>query len=118
MDTTTWEEKRTKWKEEAEQRHARLAKLFHKDRFAFERERKRLIEEVINKAGRKEVREKLRALQSEWDRKMKGAGSSQNRFILAQTFFWEHFHEKWHPAIKAFDSQLNGPRTPQLKVVR
>jgi hypothetical protein len=38
---------------------------------------------------------------------MKHAGSRANRFVLAQTFFWEHFEEVWHPAINELSALLN-----------
>jgi hypothetical protein len=97
-----------KRKEKALERHARLSRLFKEDRFAFERERKRMIDEVISRAGDEKLRESLRALQESWDRKMRGAGSAHNRFILAQEFFWEHFHQTWQPSIQKLNAILNG----------
>jgi hypothetical protein len=101
-----WHEDKEKRNRESLERHSALSKLFKEDRLAFERERKRLIEEVIQRAGNEEQKEKLRALQATWDKRMKGAGSSHNRFVLAQTFFWEHFHNTWLPAIREFESVL------------
>ena len=88
--------------------HARLHRLFEEDRFAFELERKRKIEAIISSAGSEEQKKSLRVLQASWDKKMRGAVSQHNRFVLAQTFFWEHFHEKWHPAIKEAAGILKG----------
>jgi len=95
------------WKKEAIERHARLHRLFVEDRMAFERERKRLIDDFINNVEDKGKRERLRALQKSWDIKMKHAGSEHNRFVLAQTIFWDHFYEKWYPAIQQFNLVLN-----------
>lgn len=90
------------------ERHSRLSKLFKEDRLAFDRERKRLIEEVIQSVRNEGQKEKLRALQASWDKKMRGAGSAHNRFVLAQTFFWDHFHNTWLPAIQEFKGVLKG----------
>lgn len=89
---------------QALEEHERLHTLFEENRFAFELERKRMIEGVINSVKDEESRKNLWALQAEWDKRMKGAGSAHNRFVLAQTFFWEHIHEKWLPALKEFES--------------
>ena len=111
-----WFEEKEKKEQAALQNHARLSRLFKEDRFAFERERRRMIEEVIDSAPDEERKCRLRALQDDWDRKMKSAGSAHNRFVLAQTFFWDHFHEVWNPAIRTLNSALNdkppyrGPR--------
>ena len=104
---SNWQDDREKRRTEALERHARLSKLFKEDRLAFDRERKRLIEEVIQSAGNEERREKLRALQASWDKRMKGAGSAHNRFVLAQSFFWEHVQNSWLPAIQKLNSILN-----------
>ena len=68
-----------------------------------------MIEEVISGVLDEEQMNGLRSLQESWDKRMKGAGSNHNRFVLAQSFFWEHFHEVWHPAILKYNSVLNGP---------
>ncbi|MBW1702951.1 MAG: DUF3135 domain-containing protein [Deltaproteobacteria bacterium] len=108
MESLKWAEEKDKREKEALERHATLSRLFRKDRFAFERERKRMIDEVIGSVKDEEQRNRLRALQERWDKIMKSAGSKHNRFVLAQTFFWEHFHETWHPAILKFNVLLNG----------
>jgi len=107
MEKLSWEIEKEKIKKEALEKHARLSKLFKEDRFAFERERKRMIDNVINSAEDEDLRQALKALQADWDRKMRGAGSRHNRFVLAQTFFWDHFHEKWYPAVQKFNALLN-----------
>jgi hypothetical protein len=97
-----------KRKKEALKRHARLSRLFKDQRFAFERERKRMIDEIISHARDEKQRERLRALQESWDKKMRHAGSGHNRFVLAQTLFWEHFHGSWQPAIQKFNAMVHG----------
>ena len=67
-----------------------------------------MIDAVINSARSEEEKEKLRTLQSKWDKRMKGAGSLENRFVLAQTFFWEHFQEKFNPTLQNLNTALNG----------
>ncbi len=108
MDRLKWEEERQKREKESLERHVRLSKLFKEDRFAFERERKRMIQEVIDSSEDEEQRNRLLALQESWDKKMRGAGSRHNRFVPAQTFFWDHFFETWTPAIQQFNLHLNG----------
>lgn len=105
--TVSWESDKEKREQEALERHARLARLFKEDRFAFERERRRMIEEVIESAEDDGQKARLRAFQEDWNRRMKNAGSRQNRFVLAKAFFWEHFHDVWQPAIEEFNRVLN-----------
>ena len=64
------------------------------------------ISEDLLKAKTEDERNRLRAIQNSWDNKMKSAGSRYNRFVLAQTFFWEHFHQNWKPAIEEFSNQM------------
>ena len=91
-------------KEEREKKalegHARPSKQFQEDRLGLERERERMIDEIINSEEDEDKRKGLRALRGSWDKEMRGAGSRHNRFVLAQTLFWEHFHEVWHPNIR------------------
>jgi Protein of unknown function (DUF3135) len=108
MESMTWQKEKEKRKKASLKKHARLSRLFKKDRLAFERERKEMIDEVINSVKDGDQRSRLRAFQASWDKKMRGAGSSHNRFVLAQTFFGEHFHEVWNPAIQKYNVMLNG----------
>lgn len=108
MDSLNWVEEKEKIRKNALERHEELHRLFQEDRLSFERERKRLVEEVINSAENPEERKRLRDLQASWDKKMRHAGSKQNRFVLAQTFFWEHFNEVWRPALQECAEFLNG----------
>jgi len=108
MERLKWQGEKEKRERASLERHARLSKLFKKDRLAFEREKKGMIDELINSVKDGEQRSRLQAFQNSWDKKMRGAGSSHNRFVLAQTFFWEHFHEVWNPAIQKYNVMLNG----------
>jgi hypothetical protein len=103
-----WEkEEREETRRAALERHQELSRLFREDRLAFERERKKMITEVIESAEDEDLRAKLRALQATWNKRMRGAGSEHNRFVLAQTFFWDHFHTSWQPALDRFSELLN-----------
>ncbi|MGB3211687.1 MAG: hypothetical protein WBB19_13370 [Desulforhopalus sp.] len=52
--------------------HDRLASLFVTDRFAFEMERKRIIDEIIdNMCCSEKSKDRLRVPQKEWDRVLK-----------------------------------------------
>lgn len=92
-------EEREQRRKASVERHERLSRLFREDRLAFERERKRMIQEVLQSAEDPEQREQLRSLQATWDKRMRGAGSEHNRFVLAQAFFWEHFYTAFEPAV-------------------
>lgn len=106
MDESKLEKERAQKDKESLERHRRLSKLFKEDRLSFERERKRMIDELVNSVEDEDQRERLRSLQASWDKMMRGAGSPQNRLVLAQTFFWSHFHEVWHPSIREFSTLL------------
>lgn len=105
MTKGVWAEEKEKWRRGSLEEHARLSKLFRDNRFAFENERKRRIDELINSAGEGEVRDRLRALQNSWDMKMRNAGSRHNRFVLAQSLFWDHVYEVWQRALRQLTSQ-------------
>ncbi len=106
-----WEAQKEKREQEALERHARLARLFKEDRFAFERERRRMIEEIIDSAGDDALKARLRELQEAWNRRMQGAGCRHNRFVLAKAFFWEHFHNVWQPGIEEMNRLFNRSKT-------
>jgi len=76
------------------------ARLYREDRFNFERERRRLIEENIAENPEKRVRDNLRAMQRDWDRILRGAGSGHNRFVMIQTIFWDHVVNVCLPALQ------------------
>jgi len=119
MDRPKWQEKRLKREKEALAGHARLSKLFREDRLAFERERKRILDEFFDTTEDERTRNKLKAFQRSWETRMKHAGSAHNRFVLAQAIFWDHFHDTWSPAIKEFESLLAAkPEGPRLKLVK
>ena len=105
MDRVIWAKEKEKIRRESLEEHARLSELFREDRFAFERERKRRIEEIINSARDEAEKKRLRTLQDSWNKKMRNAGSRHNRFVLAQSLFWEHFYEVWQQALEQLNSQ-------------
>ena len=107
MKEPTWEEAKEKRRQEALERHARLHKLFQEDRLAFERERKNAIQDLINGVRDKATKDQLLQMQASWDKRMRGAGSAHNRFVLAQTFFWDHFHNVWNPRMQELNLILN-----------
>lgn len=111
MEKLTLQEEKKKREERALEKHQRLSELFKEDRLSFERERRRMIDEVISSVEDEEKKKRLMAVQESWDRKMRGAGSKQNRFVLAQALFWEHFHEVWCPALEEFDRTLNDKKS-------
>ena len=108
MERTNLQEELEMNREAAVERHMWLHNLFVEDRLGFERERKRMIDEFLNGIDDPDKRDRMIALQKSWDNKMRNAGSAHNRFVLARTFFWSHFHETWQPAIREFSAVLNG----------
>ncbi len=107
MDGLDWSAEKEMRERAANEEHERLHRLFVEDRLSFERERRSAIKELIESAEDEGMRERLWEFQRSWDKKMRHAGSKANRFVLAQTFFWEHFQEVWHPAIKRFSALLS-----------
>ncbi len=115
---SNWFEEKEKRERASLDKHYRLSKLFKEDRFSFEKERKKMIEELINSNSDEDTKDHLWKLQAAWDKKMKGSASPHNRFILAQTFFWNHFHEVWAPTIKTVNRSLNQkPVKKRLRIV-
>ena len=100
------EEKRKIIHGKAMAQHERLHKLHNENRFAFEIERRKMIDETIEKAGSEVRKKRLRAMQDSWDNKMKKAGSKHNRLVLAQHLFWEHVEKIWNPSLKEFSREL------------
>ena len=107
---SNWGEEKKEIEKKALAEHDRLNRLFREDRLAFERERKKMIDEVIDSARDDEQKEKLRLLQKSWDDKMKKAGSKHNRLVIAQHLFWKHIEEKWNPALQGYSRLLNNYR--------
>ena len=88
--------------------HERLAKLFVTDRFAFEMERKRLIDEAIDDiCWCDEVKERMRAQQKDLDRILKGAGSTENRLAMIQALMWHHVVNNSQPALQQYLKSLH-----------
>jgi len=106
MNQLQWEEEKEQRREEFEKRHEQMAKLFREDRLAFERERKRLLDEFFSSVEDEDLHRRLRALQATFETKMKHAGSAHNRFVLAQTLFWDNFHKNWRPGIQQINDCL------------
>lgn len=107
MKEPTWEEEKEKRRHESLERHACLHKLFQEDRLAFERVRKNAIQGLINSVQDEAMRNQLLEMQASWDKRMRGAGSADNRFVLAKTFFWDHFHNVWNPRMQEISVILN-----------
>ena len=116
MEPLHWEENREAREEKALEEHARLHRLFQENRFAFELERKRAIEAVIQSARSEEMKDRLRALQASWDQTMKHAGPKENRLVLAKTLFWDHFYRVWTPALQQLQAVWQG--RPERKQAR
>ena len=108
METFNWEEERITIKKNAIERHERLHKLFIENRFAFEIERKKMLDEIIESAADEDQKKRLRTIQESWDEKMKKAGSKNNRLILAQHLFWDHVENIWNPFIQECSRELKG----------
>ena len=104
MKELTREEERLGREKKALEKHSRMHKLFKENRFAFELERKKELDEFFRGIEDQEKRERLKSLQASWDKKMKTAGSQHNRYVLAQTFFWDHFYNNWMPAMDKLNS--------------
>lgn len=99
------EEKRRK--EAFSKEFDRLAKLYKENRFAFEIERKKIIDHEIDSLPCSEKqREKRREEQKNIDRMMKHAGSVENRMSLIQSIFWHHMVNNWQPAIQEYNRNL------------
>jgi sulfite reductase alpha subunit-like flavoprotein len=106
MEEFNWNEEQKKIEVDALTEHERLNRLFKENRFAFELEKRRLINQIIESAGKESEKEKLRAIQDAWDSRMKNAGSKQNRLTLARHLFFEHVEKIWNPAINECSKEL------------
>ena len=80
-----------------------LRKLYKENRFLFEVETRKMIEEFINNAP-EEYQPRLKELQDNWDKVMKGASDKYNRLVLAQTLFYEQF-EKFRMALNLLNER-------------
>ncbi|MEH0020683.1 MAG: DUF3135 domain-containing protein [Desulfobacter sp.] len=88
------------YEEEALAEHARLSKLFKENRFMFELERKKAIENTINSTGHEALKKELEKLQREWDSILRSSGSPQNRLVMIQMLLWDFVHNRWLPALR------------------
>ena len=102
MNSSEWIEGREERRAASLENHQRLHRLFVEDRLAFERERKRAIDDLIESVKEEDQRERLREQQAQWDKRMRHAKSHHNRLVLAQTFFWDHIVNHWLPALREF----------------
>jgi len=115
MEKSDIEQDKIKRRTESLENHERLHKLFTENRLSFERERKRMIDEAINRVKDKNQRDRMLALQKSWDTEMKYAGSEDQRLALAQHLFWKHINEVWAPSLQQYNSKINkisGKRIP------
>ncbi len=106
MEEFNWEEERKVVEEKALSEHKRLHKLFKDNLFAFELEKRKMINEIIEQARDEDQKKRLRAIQESWDNKMKKAGSKQNRFVIAQNLFWDHVENIWNPLLQECSREL------------
>ncbi len=106
MDRFRWNEGEQQRKAEYVKRHKRMARLFVEDRLAFERERKRLLDEFFDSVENEDIRRRLRSVQTSFEEKMKHAGSAHNRFVLTQLLFRNHILQTWQPAIEKMNALL------------
>ncbi|HKL01439.1 MAG TPA: cache domain-containing protein [Desulfotignum sp.] len=79
----------------------KMAELFRENRFMFEIERKRAIEQEINRYEDSTMKQKLWLSQKEWDRVMANASEEHNRFVLIQMLFWDLVRDAWLPALNS-----------------
>ena len=79
----------------------KMAELFRENRFMFEIERKRAIEQEINRYEDSTMKQKLWLSQKEWDRVMANASGEHNRFVLIQMLFWDLVRDAWLPALNS-----------------
>lgn len=84
--------------ESALKEHARMHKLFKENRFMFELEVRKQVEEAITSAP-PDMQPRLREIQAKWQNTMKGAGSKHNRLVLAEHMLMEHFTFIFSPAL-------------------
>ncbi len=68
MNSSEWIEGREERRAAALENHQRLHSLFVEDRLAFERERKRAIDELIMSVKEEDQRERLHEQQALWDK--------------------------------------------------
>ena len=87
-----------KIEEEALKKHKERSELFKTNRFQFEIETRKEIDEFIKNSPH-EYREGLLKTQAKWDKAMKGAGGNHNRLIIAKTLFMDQFMNVFKPAI-------------------
>lgn len=93
------QEEREIRRKKALEEHRRMSRLFRENRFEFERQRREAIKSLIESAPNPELRKRLWEMQARWDQRMQSAGSSHNRLILAEAFFWDFVVNQWLPTL-------------------
>jgi len=98
------EQEKARLKREAEAlvEHARMSKLFQESPAAFEMEKHRLVVDTIARCSSSRRKMLLKEAQKEFDNIMKGAGSSANRFNMAEALLWSQIINKFMPALQEF----------------
>lgn len=86
--------------------HDKMSKLFKEDPEAFEKETKKLTEELITSAS-PENQLKLRLIQSKWDNMMNKGNDPHNRLVFAQSILINHLVEEFHPKMQEASQKLN-----------
>lgn len=87
------------FEKQAIEEHERLSRLFRENRFMFELERKKQIENTLNRIEKKALKDELQEMQNQWDKLMKHAGSPHNRLILMQSLLWDAIRNRWLPSL-------------------
>jgi hypothetical protein len=88
--------------------HEKMSKLFKENPEAFETERKRLIEEIIQNAPPNQQL-KLRVIQAKVDGALKRAGE-ENRLAVMEGLFWEDFLGSFAPTMRGLNDRNKEPR--------
>ena len=94
-----------KIKEEALKNHEKMSTLFKNNRFMFEIETKKQIQEFIDNAPLKH-KKGLIELQKKWNTAMKGAGSKHNRLAIAQNILMDHIINNFQPAVESLKETI------------
>lgn len=82
-----------------------LCELYKIDPEAFENKRKEMIEDVI-KSAPAHMQLKLRLTQAKWDRRMRGAGSAENRLVFAKSILMDQFINEFNPMMQSWAKEL------------
>jgi len=111
--TTGWEDKKKIWKQNSQDEHEQMSRLFRENRFSFELERKKKISACINNAPNLKKKEELQEIQNNIDRILNNSGSEHNRFVLMQMFFWDQVKGQFNPRLKDYKEKLDSLDKPK-----